>query len=278
MSVSERLEPPRRGTNGRFPYVSRLGGIRGCQPASSEVEWGLHSGVSMRSRSHQDAATEKVVASEEVEAQLNEWMVALSPRPHWSTPGSFCSPECLKLLRLLVACKRRDLVRLRSEPIKAHRLAEYSSISEKDVSLWQVAASRRGAEDLKDETWSTFCHLRKLFPHGQFEPHGGAFPFCYVESRHGVVVTAGNVEPARMLEFMVDHGTPRLGIAGLEMGAIEGSNQEYCLPTGKLSLTWVEFTPAGFEILRKYFEARALAMSEALTKALGGGDPFGRAK
>lgn len=238
-----------------------------CQPPSSEVKWGLHSGVSTRSRSHQDAATEKVVASEEVQAELNEWMVAFSPRPHWSTPGSF-SPECLELLRLLVACKRRGLVRLRSEPIKAHRLVEYSSISKKDVSLWQVAANRRGAEDLKDETWSALCYLRKLFPHGQFEPHGAGYPFCYVESRHGVVVTAGNVEPARMLEFMVNHGTPRLGIAGLEMGATEGSNQEYYVLTGKLSLTWVEFTPAGFEILRKYFEARALAMSEALTKAL----------
>ena len=91
------------------------------------------------------------------EAELNNQLYCLHevfyPRDHWNNPGPFSSTQTRELLLFLQAAKDARLLKLREEIIETRRFEPFpaiGSLSEEELSLWRVAAQRRGARDMND--------------------------------------------------------------------------------------------------------------------------------
>ena len=202
------------------------------------------------------------------EAELNNQFYCLHevfcPRDHWNNPGPFSSTQTRELLLFLQATKNARLLKIKEEVIETRRFEPFpaiGSLSEKEFSLWLVAAQRRGARDLKDATWSVLMHMRERFPTASIKPYGGGLPFCAVVAERGVVATAGNVAPSVMLKFMVQHNTACLVSAGehlVESARLPGGFES----TGKLSLKWLILRPRAFAVLMNRFEQEERSAQE----------------
>ena len=202
------------------------------------------------------------------EAELNNQLYCLHevfyPRDPWNNPGPFSSTQTRELLLFLQAAKDARLLKLREEIIETRRFEPFpaiGSLSEEELSLWRVAAQRRGARDLKDATWSVLMHMRTRFPHAQITPYGGGLPFCTVVAERGVVATAGNVAPSVMLKFMVQYDTACLVVASehlVESARWPGGFES----TGKLSLKWLILRPRAFAVLMNRFEQKERSAQE----------------
>ena len=202
------------------------------------------------------------------EAELNNQLYCLHevfyPRDPWNNPGPFSSTQTRELLLFLQAAKDARLLKLREEIIETRRFEPFpaiGSLSEEELSLWRVAAQRRGARDLKDATWSVLMHMRTRFPHAQITPYGGGLPFCTVVAERGVVATEGNVAPSVMLKFMVQYDTACLVVASEHL--VESARWPRSFErTGKLSLKWLIIRPRAFAMLRNRFEQEERLVQE----------------
>jgi hypothetical protein len=213
----------------------------------------------------------------DIERQLFELNTLFYPRSHWSNQGPFASPASTDLLLLLYAAKRRELLKVSEEIIKTHAFTHFPRAkdfaSEHDHELWLVAARRRGADDLKDHTWSALQYLRKRFPRGRIDAFSGGLPFCYVMPRRGIVVTAGNISPELMLDFMVQQGTPRLGIVGEQMVPAPHFGEGYFRGTGRTCLKWIECLPRTFAALKERYDERERLIQEGMETLFRSGFP-----
>ena len=155
------------------------------------------------------------LSAQDIEVQLRELWRVFMPRDHWSNDSPWASPSRGRLV-LLVAARSQGLLSLEYEAIEACTFGSRwePAASAEMERLRGVAGDRRGSVDLKDQTWSAYTHLAKMFPSQTIEPHTRGLPLCYTQPDNGVVVTAGNIEPDRMLRFMLRARTPWLGVVG----------------------------------------------------------------
>jgi hypothetical protein len=205
----------------------------------------------------------------EIEKQLYDLNQLFYPREHWSNPNPFIKKDVTDLLMLMYAGKRRGFLNIHEELIKTHRFEPYHRDkfpSEQDRELWLVAARRRGGDDLKEATWSALQYLRKRFPRAPIEAHSAGLPFCFVVRRRSLVLTAGNIAPEVMLNFMLREGLTCLGLAGDQMKPAPTFGEGYFVSTGRLCVRWVEFAAPLIAALQKLREAcneaRNLRMTE----------------
>jgi hypothetical protein len=208
----------------------------------------------------------------EFERQIYDLHQVFFPRPHWRDPSPFSSDEVLELLTLMLAAQERGFFKRSEELIQTHRFKRprsFAALPPSEAALWQVAANRRGADDLKDETWSALQHLRKCFPGAPLEGHDGGLPYCYVAPQQGIIVTAGNLSPTLILKYMVQRCTPRLGIVAAQMIPAPrfGPDQVEC--TGRLCLQWLEFAPPAFAVLQEHYAALARAFENRQARRYG---------
>lgn len=151
----------------------------------------------------------------ETPTQAAEFLVSLFyPTDHWTNPA----PETLLYLhpdaRYLASTVNTGAWRAEWEPIDRVVFELYAQPeSDEHYELRSPAASRRGGNELKTETWSAYCHMSKTMP-GNITAHDDGLPFCYVHEESGTVVTAGKIEPERMLGFMARFELRTVGVVG----------------------------------------------------------------
>jgi hypothetical protein len=156
-------------------------------------------------------------SDEQLLEEVKEIEAVFSPRQHWASgPYGLVYEDTFALMYLLHELREAGHVALNYQHISAVSFEEqlaYREESEYERNVRAVASQRR-SPDLRDETWSGYLHLKSLYPEQQFETFYGGIPYLYLDRESGTACTAGNVQPERILEFVVRHAVSRLCIVG----------------------------------------------------------------
>lgn len=173
------------------------------------------------------------------------------PRAVWATPSFYSASELDRtLVTLLYALIEQKQAKLSYSAIPWIQVDRWDwNLPIEDRELLEVAAGRRGYDDLKDETWSGLVQLRNRYPGRNIEPRAGELPIGYFEPVSKTFVTAGNCSPTRLLEFILRRGARTLEMVGPIPD--EESERVYAnLDKAAVGLTTLTLTGKARELLR----------------------------
>lgn len=183
---------------------------------------------------------------------MNEFFI---PRPHWAASGPFDSDDKMRLLAVLVAATHADLVTITRTDIECvkvpnrwarHRYEDDASECEFEF----LASNRRGNDDLKDHTWSAYCHLKNSIAGGNFVAQRDNAPYYYVETNSGFMATAGNVEPDQILKAMVQNKCSKLGLVRRK----RFYKRDYYTESDDLEMSVLHLEPKPLSMLKNIFD------------------------
>lgn len=182
---------------------------------------------------------------EQILLQVENLNQFFNPREHWTNQSGFHSFSQDHLL-FLAAGQTAGVVKLESSPIDYLTFDErgrepWWSLPEQDRHLLSPILQRRGGSDLKDEMWSAYQHFVRLNRRAKLEPFFRSLPFGWLHAKSKTFVSAGNIDPSRMLDFMLGHQVHRVGIAGFRWDESD-THQTFMM-------SWLDFTPDGFRVL-----------------------------
>ena len=194
-----------------------------------------------------------LVPYEGIQERVNELMDVFQPRDHWSNCSSALIPESRDLI-FLAAARHAGELKLTSTPIElCESFPELNWMTpQEERELLCPAASRRGGLDLKLETWTAFKQLQTLHPDGPFESFYNGLPFGWLHRPSQTFVAAGNIDPDRMIDFMLAHDVRRLGSVGLNWVPSPRRNGSFWVDDdAPWSMKWLALEPRAFDLLRK---------------------------
>lgn len=89
-----------------------------------------------------------------------------------------------------------------------------ASPSTRIAAVYLAVECSAGGQETRDGLWSAFRNLAASHPDAAIEVHFERHPLCYFARERSTVVTAGNTDPGRMLEFMATKELRKLGVFG----------------------------------------------------------------
>ena len=184
--------------------------------------------------------------------ELKDFVKLFESRAHW--PNACDPQESNELMRSLMALRRDGQLHLHCEEARKVPRPRYTSRT--DVCEPGPMHRRNGSELLLDDTWSAHQHLKRKYPRASLEAFCEV-PCGYLHRKSATFITTGNLEPARMLQFVVRQKISNLGIlssrwrVGAEFPIVDKT-----ATTGAPTVCWLAFSPQAIETFDEYFKAK----------------------
>lgn len=165
--------------------------------------------------------------------------------------------------------------------VSRYRYSPYEDLTDEDHymrEIYSAVNSRRGKSDLKDEMWTAYKFLQAKYPGEHLHSHYGGLPFMYTSPDAAEGITAGNIEPEIMLQWMMQMNMTTLHLIGFYFGIPEGEAPYEHRPEGMTGMVTMTFTETAMGFMSEYFEEYSRKLLNELGMAVDlireSGDPM----